>query len=98
MASDRPIPERPPVMNTVFATGARHYQREPRDRRHEDEIEVRLAPSGARLLGDARILEHERHALARADAHAEHAVAGLAQAQLGREREHVASARRAEGV
>src|SRR3954467_15599943 len=47
-------------------------------------------------LRRARVLEHQRHALPRPHAHAEHAVAGLAQAQLGGEREHVAGAGRAE--
>src|SRR5207248_4941063 len=47
-------------------------------------------------LSRLRILQDERDSLARSDAHAQHAVAGFAQTQLGREREHVAGAGRPE--
>ena len=50
------------------------------------------------LSSHVRVLEHERDALARADAHAEHAVARFALAQLGGERQDVAGAGRAERV
>src|SRR6266545_1323347 len=57
-------------------------------------------PERARLLKPSgrRVLEHERDPLARSDAYAEDAVAGLAQAQLGGQRENVPGARRPERV
>src|SRR5690349_19757128 len=41
------------------------------------------------LLGCLWVLEHHRHALPRADAHPQHAVANALLAQLGRQSEHV---------
>ena len=53
---------------------------------------ARRMTSLIRSLRRARILEHQRDTLPRADADAEDAVAGFALAQLGCEREHVARA------
>jgi hypothetical protein len=54
---------------------------------------IRAKHGQARELGAARILQDERHTLTGAHTDPEHAVAGFAQSQLGREREHITGAR-----